>query len=100
MVMSRAIKVDGKVRTDKCYPTGFMGAPRRALAPGAAAAQGGGLAAARRPCRGAAGTAASDCLPAHLHTCLPAAAVRRARPPRAWRQPHCAPLHARARRRH
>lgn len=29
MVMSRAIKVDGKVRTEKCYPAGFMGAWRR-----------------------------------------------------------------------
>lgn len=27
VVMSRAIKVDGKVRTEKCYPAGFMGAP-------------------------------------------------------------------------
>ena len=26
VVMSRAIKVDGKVRTEKCYPAGFMGA--------------------------------------------------------------------------
>ena len=28
MVKSRAIKIDGKVRTEKCYPTGFMGACR------------------------------------------------------------------------
>lgn len=33
MVMSRAIKVDGKVRTEKCYPAGFMGAHCRFSAP-------------------------------------------------------------------
>ena len=27
IVMQRLIAVDGKVRTDKCYPAGFMGEP-------------------------------------------------------------------------
>ena len=34
VVMSRAIKVDGKVRTEKCYPAGFMGAQQPALRSG------------------------------------------------------------------
>jgi small subunit ribosomal protein S4e len=25
IVMQRLISIDGKVRTDKCYPAGFMG---------------------------------------------------------------------------
>ena len=46
ILMQRLVKIDGKARTDKTYPTGFMGAPsqatrRHALAAGAKAARGG-----------------------------------------------------------